>query len=83
MYFVLQFLIKTTFHPTVMIEVLLSHFFVLINDFVTEFLGRTEVRIASIISEKKNSFGGPLTKKMQLLETESGMVTLRLDLQMF
>jgi len=49
-----------------------------------EFLGRTEVRISSIISEKRSTdLGGPLTKKLALLETETGMVTLRLDLQMF
>ena len=48
-----------------------------------EFLGRTEIRIAAISAEKKMSIGGPLTKKLPLLETESGMVTLRLDLQMF
>ena len=48
-----------------------------------EFLGRTEVRISAIISEKRSTLGGPLTKKLALLETESGMVTIRLDLQMF
>ena len=46
-----------------------------------EFLGRTEVRISAIISEKRSTLGGPLTKKLALLETESGMVTIRLDLQ--
>ena len=49
----------------------------------TEFLGRTEIQISALIEEKKKSSGGPLTKKIALLETESGMVTLRLDLQMF
>jgi len=48
-----------------------------------EFLGRTEVQISSLISEKRSTLGGPLTKKLALLETETGMVTLRLDLQMF
>ena len=48
-----------------------------------EFLGRTEVRISSIISEKRSTLGGPLTKKLALLETDTGMVTIRLDLQMF
>lgn len=48
-----------------------------------EFLGRTEIRVSAIIAEKAASVGGPLTKKIQLLETESGMVTLRLDIQMF
>ena len=48
-----------------------------------EFLGRTEVQISSLIYEKRSTLGGPLTKKLALLETETGMVTLRLDLQMF
>ena len=51
--------------------------------YFSEFLGRTEICISSIIAEKQSSNGGPLTKKLTLLETESGMVTLRLDVQMF
>ena len=54
-----------------------------INLFFSEFLGRTEICISSIMAEKKGSNGGPLTKKLTLLETESGMVTIRLDIQMF
>ena len=55
-----------------------------VNLIFTEFLGRTEIRISALIHEKNEAdAGGPLTKKIALLETESGMVTLRLDLQLF
>ena len=55
-----------------------------VNLIFTEFLGRTEIRISALIHEKNETdAGGPLTKKIALLETESGMVTLRLDLQLF
>ena len=51
----------------------------------SEFLGRTEIRIAELLAEKsqKDHIGGPLTKKLQLYEVESGVVTVRLDLQLF
>ena len=51
----------------------------------SEFLGRTEIRISDLLEEKskKDHTGGPLTKKLQLYETESGLVTVRLDLQLF
>ena len=66
---------------------LLFNFFnykLFVNLIFTEFLGRTEIRISALIHEKNETdAGGPLTKKIALLETESGMVTLRLDLQLF
>lgn len=53
--------------------------------FILEFLGRTEIRISDLLTEKsrKDSTAGPLTKKLQLYEAESGIVTVRLDLQLF
>ncbi len=51
--------------------------------FLAEFLGRTEIRLSQILDDKRASVGGPLTKKLPLLETETGMITLRLDVQLF
>ena len=52
---------------------------------ISEFLGRTEIRISDLLTEKsrKDNTAGPLTKKLQLYEAESGIVTVRLDLQLF
>ena len=64
---------------TFIIIIIIIYYFIF-----TEFLGRTEIRISALIHEKNETdAGGPLTKKIALLETESGMVTLRLDLQLF
>ena len=53
--------------------------------FISEFLGRTEIRISDLLREKsqKDVQAGPITKKLQLYEAESGVVTVRLDLQLF
>ena len=53
--------------------------------FILEFLGRTEIRISDLLREKsqKDVQAGPITKKLQLYEAESGVVTVRLDLQLF
>ena len=51
---------------------------------IAEFLGRTELSLSNILSEKsKQAGGGPLTKNLPLFETESGHITVRLDLQLF
>ena len=65
------------YHPVALITI---HFL-----FLSEFLGRTEIRISELLAEKSNGdhTGGPITKKLQLYETESGIVTVRLDLQLF
>ena len=86
MCYVSQFLTKIIFHPTVKKNSYLTFFNYkfFVNLIFTEFLGRTEIRISALIHEKNETdAGGPLTKKISLLETESGMVTLRLDLQLF
>ena len=50
-----------------------------------EFLGRTEIRLSDIWAEKQKQIGGggPLVKNLPLYETESGQITVRLDLQLF
>jgi len=51
---------------------------------LAEFLGRTEIRLSDILSEKENRIGGgPLTKNLPLYETESGQIIVRIDLQLF
>ena len=52
---------------------------------ISEFLGRTEIRISDLIAEKfqQDHAVGPITKKLPLYEADSGVVTVRLDLQLF
>ncbi|XP_074658567.1 intersectin-1-like isoform X3 [Tubulanus polymorphus] len=47
-----------------------------------DFLGRTEIRVHDILSETRAK-RGPITKRMQLLEVESGEVIVKLDLQLY
>lgn len=48
----------------------------------TEFLGRTEIRIADVLQDSK-IYRGPLIKRLPLYEVESGEIVLKLDLQLF
>ena len=52
---------------------------------ISEFLGRTEIRISDLMAEKsqQDHAVGPITKKLPLYEADSGVVTVRLDLQLF
>ena len=50
--------------------------------FATDFLGRTEIKIADILRETKET-KGPITKKLVLHEVESGEVLVKLDIQLF
>ena len=47
-----------------------------------EFLGRTEIRIEDIIDgcEERR---GPVLRVLKLLEAESGVITVKLDIQLF
>ena len=47
-----------------------------------EFLGRTEIRIEEIIGECGER-RGPVTRVLKLLEAESGVITVKLDIQLF
>ena len=47
-----------------------------------EFLGRTEIRIEDII-EGCEERRGPVTRVLKLLEAESGVITVKLDVQLF
>ena len=47
-----------------------------------EFLGRTEIKISDIVGgcdERR----GPVTRTLKLLEAESGVITVKLDIQLF
>ncbi len=50
--------------------------------FSTDFLGRTEVRIADILAETREK-KGPLVQKLKLHEVDTGEVVVKLDLQLF
>lgn len=49
--------------------------------FLLEFLGRTEVPVATIKKELENK--GPVTRRLLLHEVPTGEVWVRLDLQLF
>jgi hypothetical protein len=50
--------------------------------FLTDFMGRTEIRIADIRKDTREK-RGPITKRLALHEVESGDVTVKLDLQLY
>ena len=52
------------------------------NIFASEFLGRTEIRVSEILGgcEERR---GPVTRTLKLLEAESGVITIKLDIQLF
>lgn len=47
----------------------------------TDFLGRTEIRLADI--KKDQGSKGPITKRLLLHEVPTGEIVVRLDLQLF
>lgn len=47
----------------------------------TDFLGRTEIRLAEI--KKDQGSKGPITKRLLLHEVPTGEIVVRLDLQLF
>lgn len=54
----------------------------ILNVVNAEFLGRAEIRVADIMRDSKNSCG-PIQKRINLHEVESGDVVLKLDLRLF
>ena len=48
----------------------------------SEFLGRTEIRVSEILGGCKER-RGPVTRTLKLLEAESGVITIKLDIQLF
>jgi hypothetical protein len=56
---------------------LVRHLATLIERQFSEFLGRTELRLSSVLSDKQSQqHAGPLTKSLPLYETESGQVPI-------
>ena len=49
---------------------------------VPDFLGRTEIRIADIHKDSQQRMG-PISKRLKLLEVDSGEVIVKLTLQLF
>eukprot|EP00090_Calanus_glacialis_P013221 TRINITY_DN2186_c0_g1_i1.p1 TRINITY_DN2186_c0_g1~~TRINITY_DN2186_c0_g1_i1.p1 ORF type:complete len:504 (-),score=133.14 TRINITY_DN2186_c0_g1_i1:137-1591(-) len=73
----MQFLIKDVTQDILCLTVFDRDFFS-----PNEFLGRTELRVGDIVSgcEERR---GPVTRTLKLLEAESGVITVKLDIQMF
>eukprot|EP00092_Neocalanus_flemingeri_P031088 GFUD01033768.1.p1 GENE.GFUD01033768.1~~GFUD01033768.1.p1 ORF type:complete len:485 (-),score=138.51 GFUD01033768.1:275-1729(-) len=73
----MQFLIKDMAQDILCLTVFDRDFFS-----PNEFLGRTEIRVGDIASgcEERR---GPVTRTLKLLEAESGVITVKLDIQMF
>jgi len=71
-------LIETSSVPTVLVRWYSS----LDLYFLVEFLGRTELRVGDVVAgcEERR---GPVTRTLKLLEAESGVITVKLDIQMF
>ena len=47
-----------------------------------EFLGRTEIRVSDIVGGCEDR-RGPVTRTLKLLEAESGVISVKLDIQLF
>jgi len=47
-----------------------------------EFLGRTELKVSDIVEECRVKMG-PITRSVKLLEADSGLITIKLDIQLF
>jgi len=73
----MQFLIKDVTQDILCLTVFDRDFFS-----PNEFLGRTELRVGDVVAgcEERR---GPVTRTLKLLEAESGVVTVKLDIQMF
>lgn len=46
-------------------------------------MGRTEIKLCEVMAEKSTGNPGPIAKKLKLFETESGVVSVRLDIHIF
>ena len=53
-----------------------------ISNVLSDFLGRTEVRVNDILTESRTR-RGPITKRLLLHEVSSGEVVVKLDLQLY
>jgi len=60
-------------------SIIITQYLLVIN---TEFLGRTEIGISTILEETKHR-KTPWTKKFPLHEVESGEIVIKLHLQLF
>ena len=49
---------------------------------ILEFLGRTEIRVSDIVGGCEDR-RGPVTRTLKLLEAESGVISVKLDIQLF
>jgi len=47
-----------------------------------EFLGRTELKVGDMMSGWEER-PGPVTRTLKLLEAESGVITIKVDIQLF
>lgn len=50
---------------------------------ISEFLGRTEIRVSEVYERRQRSLGVINFTDLRLLEVPSGTVSLRVDLQLF
>ncbi|XP_011861112.1 PREDICTED: intersectin-1 isoform X2 [Vollenhovia emeryi] len=73
----MQFQVKDLLEDTLCITVLDKGYYS-----PDEFLGRAEIRVAEIMRDSRNSCG-PIQKRINLHEVESGDVVLKLDLRLF
>jgi len=73
----MQFLIKDISQDILCLTVFDRDFFS-----PNEFLGRTELRVGDIVSGCDERLG-PVTRTLKLLEAESGVITVKLDIQLF
>lgn len=49
-----------------------------------EFLGRTEIKVSDMLEAGGwDDRPGPVTRTLKLLEAESGVITVKLDIQLF
>jgi len=73
----MQFLIKDIKQDILCLTVFDRDFFS-----PNEFLGRTELKVGDVVAgcEERR---GPVTRTLKLLEAESGVITVKLDIQMF
>ena len=60
---------------------LLTHLLLCVSSLISEFLGRTEVPVATIKKELENK--GSVTRRLLLHEVPTGEVWVRLDLQLY
>lgn len=73
--------IKLKYKIQILMNVCLTHLLFSISSLKSDFLGRTEVPVATIKKELENK--GPVTRRLLLHEVPTGEVWVRLDLQLF